>query len=414
MSAPSSADCARSRGAAKYARESHERTYKRPGHWIGAPMNCTSGAGAHEVLAHLDAQEARVPEVLREVEQLRERAEAVASEHGHALGPWYASEHLITAAICQGCGVGVALRDDGHGSNADPLRWLREQVCERDRFYVVKSGRGHFVRDRERPAYGPRAMGSAAKCRRVARALNAELAPVEPIEVDALDKARQRVERARKALDKAQRDYAALGGEQGFSVALTHRCAPQDDVMPDPPRGRAAAIRTEVPMPKTNTPTKTTSKRKAPAKRTTSAIVAGPLPSGPKMAEQFLAELGRPAHIKVICDHVLALDAARPKASRCYHGKTPAATISAQLTLSHCKGSTFVRVEPGCFGLSAWPASKLKLKPTRADAAPAAPVKGTSAKDATLAQRKAASDDAADGRTYDDVDRANGEFVAVP
>ncbi len=89
------------------------------------------------------------------------------------------------------------------------------------------------------------------------------------------------------------------------------------------------------------------------------------LPSGPKMAEAILEAEGRPMHIKLIAERVIAQDQARPKAKRAYNGKTPAATISAQLTTSHCAGKTFIRVAPGCFALRAWPKGKQTKTPLR-------------------------------------------------
>jgi hypothetical protein len=89
------------------------------------------------------------------------------------------------------------------------------------------------------------------------------------------------------------------------------------------------------------------------------------LPSGPKMAEAILEAEGRPMHVKLIAERVIAKDQARPKKDRAYNGKTPAATISAQLTTSHVNGKTFIRVSPGCFGLRAWTAAKLKKAPLK-------------------------------------------------
>ncbi len=112
--------------------------------------------------------------------------------------------------------------------------------------------------------------------------------------------------------------------------------------------------------------------------------------SGPKMAEAILEAEGRPMHVKLIAERVIAQDQARPKAQRAYNGKTPAATISAQLTTSHCAGKTFIRVAPGCFGLRAWTKAKqgkTALRPEPRVGSPAKPAAAAAQAPATR-QRK--------------------------
>lgn len=218
------------------------------------PRASAGGTGA-DVVAHLDALETRVAPTLDAIAQLHQDATAVAGEHGHMLGPWYESEHLLTAALCTSCGVGVALRDDGYGSNADPTRFLREHPCARERFYVAKSGKGtgwtYVVRDRERAAFGPRAMGSKGKCAKVARALNAEHAPAVAIDIGELDRARLKVERARKSLERAEGALRALearmvdGACEAPNVAHALLAACEQDGSLDERRGALVLARFE-------------------------------------------------------------------------------------------------------------------------------------------------------------------------
>ncbi len=109
-------------------------------------------------------------------------------------------------------------------------------------------------------------------------------------------------------------------------------------------------------------------KKTPPTKKTTGAE---PLLSGPKMAEQVLADAGRPMHGKLICEVVLAIDAARPPASRAFRGKTPAATILAKLAMGHKNDGAFVRTAPGVYALRSWPKRTLALKPVLPGDAPA-------------------------------------------
>lgn len=87
------------------------------------------------------------------------------------------------------------------------------------------------------------------------------------------------------------------------------------------------------------------------------------LPSGPEMAKEVLEEAGKPLHVKLIAERVIAKDGERPKAKRAYKGLTPAQTISAQLTVSHNGGATFERLAPGVFALRHWTATQKRKAP---------------------------------------------------
>lgn len=73
--------------------------------------------------------------------------------------------------------------------------------------------------------------------------------------------------------------------------------------------------------------------------------------SGPALMEAVLRDAGGPLHASAIAERVLAKDAERPEDERAYKGKTPAATMAAQLSTSHKKGGTFVRTAPNTYGL---------------------------------------------------------------
>lgn len=301
-----------------------------------------------DVLARYDELERSLPALEQRIGELQRDAAAVAGEHGHELGEWYFGDGLVVAARCTRCTATVCLKARGCGSNDDPLRWLTAE-CAKARFYAIKSGRGWFVRDRERAAYGPVAMpATAGKARALAASLNAELLGDDagPSRVDV---AQAKRDRAWRAYVRAEEALAALTG------------APMNARMHTPAARVSAAMIEEVTMP--DTKKKTTRARKV-APTTGDAPVRA---SGPAMAAAILADEGRPMHIALIADRVIAQDLARPEGERIYRGKTPAATISAQLTLQHVKGGTFVRVSPGCFGLREWPKRTLALSPLRAE-----------------------------------------------
>lgn len=136
-------------------------------------------------------------------------AEAVAAEHGHTLGEWYTSEHLLTAALCTGCTATVCLRAEGAGSNADPTRWLTAHDCQpvHERFYARKSTLSpvtNFVFDRENPT-------CAIAMRRKAPALKALLAQLNGGDVvDEHAKALAKVVRLRTQLMKAEAALEAV------------------------------------------------------------------------------------------------------------------------------------------------------------------------------------------------------------
>lgn len=304
---------------------------------------------ARDVLARIAELEIRAAEMWPAVEQLQTTAPAVAQEYGHDLGPWYYGDGLVTAARCTGCTASVALKADGHGSNNDPCRYLREPCAHlRPRFYAVKSGRGYFVRDRERPMYAGEMIASKARATARAKALNtgAGAGVVSPVEA-----ARARVERARLALARAEQALHKLTGESPADHTPGLRLV-------------TAATIEEVPMPATKTKSGTT---KTPRKRSTpkakAPAGAQPLASGPEMAAEILAGEGRPMHVAVIIERVLARDAKRPPASRAYKGKTPGATLSSQLTMSHVNGRTFIRTAPATFGLREWTDEQLGREP---------------------------------------------------
>lgn len=311
-------------------------------------LRATAGGGGRALLARIDRAEQRFTrEHATAIEQLQADAAAVAREYGHELGEWAMTDGLLTAARCTSCTATVCLKADGNGSNNNPLRWLRE-VCERPRFYAEKCGRAWAVYDRERAAYGPRQTAkSKAGAEKAARALNDALAPGAAPVPGAVDVARARVERARAALARAEMALHKLTGEQPAKPRLA--------LVPDTTQ--------EVPTMTTTKTTKPAAKPRARKQDTTTSTGAEPLLSGPGLAAQILAGEDRPMHIRVIGERVLAIDAARPDASRIYHGKTPLATISAQLTLSHGKGGRFVRIAPAVFALREWNAATKRKAP---------------------------------------------------
>jgi hypothetical protein len=71
-------------------------------------------------------------------------------------------------------------------------------------------------------------------------------------------------------------------------------------------------------------------------------------------AEQVLADTGRPMHMRAIADAVIARNDALPVAERTLKGKTPAATISAQVSVCARDGGAIEKIAPGVFALRAW------------------------------------------------------------
>lgn len=180
------------------------------------------------------AEVARLERVAADLEpvvsQLVADATAVAAEHGHELGPWIYGEGLVVSARCTRCTATVAHRAEGHGSNDGQLRFLTMPCAAlRPRFYAVKSGRGYFVRDRERAAYAGRMAATKGKAAKLAATLNAEAAGEAPAPSE-LQTARARVDRARASLARAETALAKLTGEAVpapvVALAVTH--APLD------------------------------------------------------------------------------------------------------------------------------------------------------------------------------------------
>jgi hypothetical protein len=83
-------------------------------------------------------------------------------------------------------------------------------------------------------------------------------------------------------------------------------------------------------------------------------------PTGPQLMRQVLEAAGRPLHSKVIAERVLTSGG-----DALYKGKTPAATMAAQLATSNKAGGEFVKTEPGCFALREWAADKLEAEPVK-------------------------------------------------
>lgn len=98
--------------------------------------------------------------------------------------------------------------------------------------------------------------------------------------------------------------------------------------------------------------------KKKPAKKVT---------TGPELMAAVLEKIGRPAHHSIVTAEVLKIDRRKPKAKRIYNGATPEQTISASLTVSHVKGGTFVKTEPGVFALRAWKAPQKRRAALRPD-----------------------------------------------
>lgn len=109
---------------------------------------------------------------------------------------------------------------------------------------------------------------------------------------------------------------------------------------------------------KTSKPSSKTSK---PASKPASKPESKPEKiTGPTLMRQVLEGAGRPLHNSIIAERVIAADRERKPAQRSYRGATPEQTISAALTMSHLRGATFVKTEPGCFALRHWTAAKLR------------------------------------------------------
>lgn len=83
-------------------------------------------------------------------------------------------------------------------------------------------------------------------------------------------------------------------------------------------------------------------------------------PTGPALMRKALEAHGKPMHSKAIAAFVLANGG-----DALYKGKTPDATMAAQLATSNKTGGEFVKTTPGCFGLREWDADKLALEPIR-------------------------------------------------
>lgn len=81
--------------------------------------------------------------------------------------------------------------------------------------------------------------------------------------------------------------------------------------------------------------------------------------TGPQAMAEVLEAEGKPMHSRVIAERVLA---AHPDL---YGGKTPAATMAAQLATSNKKGDQFRKVAPGCYALASWEPAKFAQEPVR-------------------------------------------------
>lgn len=97
---------------------------------------------------------------------------------------------------------------------------------------------------------------------------------------------------------------------------------------------------------------------KPSARRAPSSAPREHRPGGPDMMRKVLEEADAPMHSKEIARRVLVLTADDPL----YNGKTPDATMAAQLSTSNKEGGQFERTEPGCFALREWSAEQ-KAKP---------------------------------------------------
>lgn len=164
-----------------------------------------AAASATAVLEHIARVQAQIPAV----EQLQRDAEAVAGEHGHELGEWHATTHLLTAAKCQHCTATVCLRTDGHGSNSDPLVYLRDRECRpvlpRYQVRKITSPTIYLVVDTENPRRAAVAMRrKATTAQKLADARNGAVVKDPAVVL------RAKVARLRKQLAKAESDLAAL------------------------------------------------------------------------------------------------------------------------------------------------------------------------------------------------------------
>lgn len=202
------------------ALEMHRATMDRNARTLAGRAEAAKGArwAIAATPCDVDTRAVHGPET-REVAQLVDRfrleVAALAAEHGHELGAWQGRTRGMAASVrCEGCHRSAAVDLDAAPL---PSGSLTSTPCPRaqgaPRYYATKSGRLHYVRDRENPAGEPvasyAAKGGAAKA---AAALNAPAVVVAATGPGDVVKARAKVERARRALAKAEGELLALEG----------------------------------------------------------------------------------------------------------------------------------------------------------------------------------------------------------
>lgn len=377
---------------------------------------------ATDVLRELARLEAVAVDAPAQVATLHDRAHVVAGEHGHELGEWLETDHLLTSAHCLHCTATVCLRTEGYGSNAQPLEYLQVACARtRARFFIrgtTTAPKVWRVFDRERMAYGPldwsRKKGDAQK---MADARNGGPAVVSPA-----FKALADVERLRAQLARAEAKLESITGASvsrpttqevaampkkpkvaepstarsanGAALDAHHKRSPASvDIAAPPPhmsraafeaREVAAAAAEDAPKPrkprasrhsddlddrrrqrreKSELAAKLASEGAIIDSRAPGAATAAPtarkLPGGLAMAEAVLHAAERPMRMAELAARVLEIDGARAADDRAYKGKTPAASLSAKVSVSARDGGAFVKVAPGVFGLREWPADML-------------------------------------------------------
>lgn len=87
---------------------------------------------------------------------------------------------------------------------------------------------------------------------------------------------------------------------------------------------------------------------------------AGRGPTGPQLMRKALEHHGDPMHAAAIAEWVMTHGG-----DAIYKGKTPAATMAAQLATSSKAGGEFEKVSPGCYALREWTDEEKALTPIR-------------------------------------------------
>jgi hypothetical protein len=158
-------------------------------------------------------------------------------------------------------------------------------------------------------------------------------------------------------LTSDQRDRAATCDR--LKAGLTGRALANwiltGDSRTDPPPEERAADPVAPPIPPpVNKRTRTTMPKPSTPPTATTAVRR---PSALKHAEDALRTAGRPMHMRALADAVIAAAAGTLK------GKTPAATVSARVSVCARDGGPIEKIAPGVFALREWDAATKATPP---------------------------------------------------